>query len=128
MKLLLLLLPLTLLAGCAGLKPADGPAPTPQQSPAPVAIAQPEAANETDEVLALLAFYGRVQGLPAEDLRKEYAAANQAFTRDRSESARLRLAMLLSVPGAPFRDDGRLLSLLESSRPGRPRTARAASW
>lgn len=100
------LLAALLLAGCAT---PPAPPPTPVEAPAEKSAA----AKEGDEVVALLAYYQRLVGMPADDLKREYQAANQAYARSRDELARLRLALLMSVPGAPWRDEARLLALLE---------------
>ena len=68
---------------------------------------------ETRVVLSLLDGYQRWQAMPAEDLRLEFTAANDAYATAQGDAERLRLALLLSLPGAPFRDDGRALSVLE---------------
>lgn len=111
-------------AGCQFplLKPApviDGspttPTPPPPPPPTPSEIAQ-----NNQEVVELLGYFQRVAVLPPDDLRKEYTAVNAAFQRDKSDLQRLRLVLLLSVPGASFRDDAKLSGLLETagSRPG----------
>jgi hypothetical protein len=96
---------LAVLAGCAWLQPAPAPAP-----PAP---AQAEFEQEVREVTALLAYYQQLMGMPAEEQRREHLAAGQVFARDKTEFGRLRLALTLAVPGATWRDDARLASLLE---------------
>lgn len=96
------------LTGCA-------PAPSiPDESAGPKSSAL-ERGKEEAEVAALLAYYQGLLGLPAEDLRREYLTVSQSYARDRSELGRLKLALLLSVPGASWRDDARLLVLLEGS-------------
>lgn len=92
-----------LVAGCATPPP---PEPSAEQT---------EAAREAEEVLSLLAYYQRLLSMPPEELKREYQSANQAYGRDRSEAARLKLAMLLSVPGAAWHDDARLVTLLEGA-------------
>lgn len=66
--------------------------------------------------MALLGYFQRVSAMSAEELRREYTSVNQAFTKDKNESYRLKLVLLLSVPGAAFRDDVRLVNLLESAQ------------
>jgi DNA repair exonuclease SbcCD ATPase subunit len=71
--------------------------------------------SEGDEVLALLAYYQRMAAASAEDQRKEFNAVSQIFARDKGENARIKVALLLSLPNVAFRDDARLASLLEAS-------------
>jgi hypothetical protein len=112
---LLVLAAAGVMAGCAlfpGLTTEAEPAPT-VAAEAPSAAA--EQARESGEVAALLAYYQDLLGLPAEELRREYQQVSQGFSRDRSELGRLRLVLLMCVPGAPWRDDVKLLALLEGS-------------
>jgi hypothetical protein len=61
----------------------------------------------------LLVYHQRIRAMSAEELGVEQAAATQALAKQKSDSARLRLAMLLSLPGSAFRDDGRAVALAE---------------
>ena len=107
----------------AGERIAQAPTQTPQPpatSPAPAAAAQePPAAppiNEDEQqTMALLVDLQRYAIAPADELRRELAAVNQASNpRARSEANRIRLAVLLTIPNAGPPDDGRALALLES--------------
>jgi len=105
------------LGGCALFPAAEsGPA---VPAPASAAVAAPAPGvnhvKENSEVSALLAYYQQLLELPADELRREYLGTSQAFARERSELSRLRLALLMSVPGTAWRDDARLLALLEGS-------------
>lgn len=71
--------------------------------------------RENAEVSALLAYYQDLLAMPAEELKREYQGIGQSFARDRSELGRLRLALLMCVPGAAWRDDARLLALLDGA-------------
>jgi hypothetical protein len=108
-----------MIGGCAATTTTSEPAPAAASTPAPVttpaSISLPPKATETDEVVALLAYYQRVSAMSAEDLRREYNAVNAAFNKDKAENQRLKLALLLSVPQAAYGDDKRLLALLESA-------------
>ena len=95
------------LAGCAGLA---GKWPAPAASPE--AHAPTEADAESGQVEALLADAPRLIALPAEDARREQAAAAQAVTATSPDAAKLRLAWLLTL-GIGGRNDARLLNLLE---------------
>lgn len=69
--------------------------------------------NKSSEVATLLAYSQRIRSLPHDGLAAEYALANQALAKQRSDSLRLRLALLLTLPNAPFRDDSRGAALAE---------------
>jgi hypothetical protein len=107
---------LLLIAGCAQLNrlpPATG-----EHHPGAAAFgifSRDDSAVQAEEVQMLLAYYQRMLSVSAEDLRREFTAVSQVFGRDKAESARLKLALLMSIPGASFRDDARLLTLLEGS-------------
>ncbi len=108
MKLLWGIALATAVGGCA-LAPA---APEPVgPSPAPVT----EHMRESAEVSALLAYYQGLLAMSAEELKSEYQGISQTYARDRSELGRLRLALLMCVPGAAWRDDARLLTLLDGA-------------
>jgi len=100
------------LVGCAWLQPAAVPAPTPD---APIAARHAEFLQEGQEVLALLAYYQSLASMPADELRREYQTVSQNFVRDKSELSRLRLGFLMSMPGAPWRDESKLQTLLDGS-------------
>lgn len=80
-------------------------------APTPVPIV--DYARENAEVSALLAYYQALLSMPADELRREYQGTSQAVARDKTELSRLRLALLLCVPGIPWRDDARVLALLD---------------
>lgn len=105
-----------LLGGCAGHQPPVPAGTEPSASPLSVpTLWRTEADIEADEVIALLAYFQRVQALPADEQRREYVAVNQQFGKDKSENSRLKLALLMSIPGAGFRDDAKLMNLLETA-------------
>jgi hypothetical protein len=93
------------LAACTT-SPNTGPGPA--VSPAP----QPAAANETRAVIGLLEEFQHWQPLQPDEQRRQLAAATQAYANGNHDYDRLRLAMLLSLPNTPFRDDAHALSLL----------------
>lgn len=93
----------------------DGAAlPAPPTPPTPC-----DSAQEALDVMELLAYYQRVSTLPQDELRKEYNAVSATFQREKTDLHRLRLALLLAVPGTSLRDDAKLVGLLEgvASRP-----------
>jgi len=71
--------------------------------------------TKANEVALVLAFFQRIRGLPADSLAAEYVLATQALAKQRSDTNRLRLALLLSLPNTAFRDDGRATSLAEET-------------
>lgn len=101
------------LGGCA-LFPPPEPPPTVSEA-ASSSAADVDVVKENAEVAALLAYYQDLLAMPAEDLKREYQAVSQSFARERGELARLRLAMLMSLPEAGWRDDARLLALLDGA-------------
>lgn len=105
-----------LLAGCSSFNLPRSATIGDDAGPPSGVFPWPDWSSETEEVQNLLAYYQRMQGAPADDLRKEYNAVNQAYNSDKTEDARLRVVMLLLVPNTPFRDDPRLVSLLENSQ------------
>lgn len=118
MMRLIMLIAASLLGGCAVL---GGPEPVP--APVPAAVEPADFTKENEEVAALLSYYQRLQALSAEELRREHLIASQAFARDKTEFARLRLVLVMCVPGAGWRDeqkkppwdDARLLALLDAA-------------
>jgi len=81
--------------------------------------------SESREVLALIGQAHRVAGLQGEEQKKELNAANQGFAKERSPYSRVRLALLLSLPGTSFTDEARSMTLLEPLVPP-PGTAKVA--
>jgi hypothetical protein len=70
--------------------------------------------NPESEALAWLAAYRALSNAALDEQRKEYQAAQAAASKDGSDSNRLRLALALSLPGVPWRDDSKLITTLES--------------
>lgn len=97
------------LAACTA-PPTAPPAVAPTAPPAVPQIAIPEDVNQLSE---LVAYYGRVAAMRPEDQRREYAGASQTFSRDPTPYNRMRVALLTLMPGTPFQDDARAMSLLE---------------
>jgi hypothetical protein len=86
-----------LLAGCAGVRVA-GP---------------PDAGLQQRQVIELIDYAQRVAAMTAEQQRLEYSASNQAFAEHKDAISRMRLALVLALPGASFHDTARAASLLE---------------
>jgi hypothetical protein len=102
-------------SGCADFPKPPPPGDEPAGRAPAASMSSWEWLVDAQEVQSLLAYAERMQAANAEDMRQEYAAVNQSFNRDRTESTRLKLVLLLSLPNAPVRDDARLLNLLETS-------------
>jgi hypothetical protein len=86
---------------------------------APVVAEQPSPSaapvnEEEQQTIALLADLQRYTGESNEELRRDLAAAVQALNRARTEPNRIRVAVLLTLPGAGPPDDARAIALLES--------------
>lgn len=71
--------------------------------------------DESRKVVELIDYTQKVAGLQSEEQRRELSASNLIFLKDHGRSAygRLRLALLLALPGTAFNDDTRAASLLE---------------
>lgn len=109
----LLVLSLSMLAGCQ--LPLQRPTPSAPATTPAIVPAPPDEVREAErDVLELLAYFQRAVALSAEDLRKEYVNTSNTYQHDKSESQRLKLVLLLSVPGASFRDDAKLSALLDA--------------
>lgn len=107
---------LLLIAGCAQLNRVPPAVGERNAGAATLGIfSRDDSAVEAEEVQMLMAYFQRMLSVSAEDLRKEFTAASQVFGRDKTESARFKLALLMSIPGTSFRDDARLVALLDGS-------------
>jgi hypothetical protein len=81
---------------------APPPAPTPAKLP-----------EEYDQTLSLLSEVARASNGNAEESRKELAAAQAAFNKDRSAANRMRLALYTAMTATSVADENRLQGLLE---------------
>ena len=63
--------------------------------------------------MELIGYAQKVAALRAEEQRRELNSSNQKFSKDLRAYSRVRLALLLALPGTPFNDDTRAASLLE---------------
>ena len=93
------------LAGCESLPGLE------RQEPAP--WTQAGARQPASDVDKLLAYFQYLRKVPAAELGKEHDAARQAFQSSRADFDRVRLAMLLALPGTPVTDEPRALELLD---------------
>jgi hypothetical protein len=73
----------------------------------------PAADSGLSDVERLLEYHQRAVTLKGPELAREYDRARLAFERDGSDLHRMRLALMLSIPGAAFRDDSAAIGLLQ---------------
>jgi hypothetical protein len=69
--------------------------------------------HESRQVLELIGYAQKIAALQAEEQRRELNASSQIFSKDRGAYGRVRLALLLALPGTAFNDDARAAGLLE---------------
>ena len=84
-------------------------APEADQTPSPP---KPQIYHRASEVEILMTEFERLRRLPAAEIVREQEAARQAFNQSRSDPARVRYAMTMSVPGAG-NDEVRALDVLD---------------
>ena len=101
------LMAITIAVAVAACAPA-GSRTTRHDTPWYRAVVEPEQ-SDADRVAK---FYDRVLTLRATELAGEFDVTRQSFEKDQSELNRLQLALLLSLPGASFRDDNAAIALL----------------
>lgn len=112
-----------LLSACAT-KPPDEPLlPVPTEPPT-VATTRPYPRAEEKRPLPVpivvksgamraIEYFAGTRQRSARELRTEYEAIRKSFASTRSDYDRVRLALLLSLPNAPFSDESQALQLLE---------------
>jgi hypothetical protein len=93
--------------------PGTAPAPATPEAAEPQAPAA-AVSDEEQQTMALLLDLTRYGGESNDELRRELANALQALSRARTDSNRIRAAVLLTLPGAGPTDDARAITLLES--------------
>jgi hypothetical protein len=115
MRLMTVVIASGLLAGCGSLgTETQEPAPSAEvDSTEPPPSVQVEITQPPSEAESLLRYYQHAKGLAGAELGREHDMARQAYARTRSDFTRMRLAMMLSLPGVPFGDEARALELLE---------------
>ena len=67
------------------------------------------------QVADLIAYALRTSALSPDDQRRELKDANKAYAADQGDYPRLRLALLLSLPGTSITDEARAAALLDPS-------------
>ncbi|MHB1100788.1 MAG: hypothetical protein ACYCZR_14675 [Burkholderiales bacterium] len=68
----------------------------------------------THDIDGLMQYYEQLEKLPASGLATEYRNTSLAYSKTGSDSSRMRLALLLWLPGTPFRNPGAALDLLKA--------------
>jgi len=71
------------------------------------------AAQESRHVTELIGYTQQVAALRSDEQRRELNVSNQMFSKHRDAYSRMRLALLLALPGTAFNDDTRAANLLE---------------
>ena len=94
------------LAGCGVIRIAEPLEPAPW-----VQAGGPQPASDTE---SLLLYFQHVRKLSGPDAAREHDAARQAYGRARTDFNRVRLAMILSLPGMAFTDEARALGLVDT--------------
>jgi len=82
----------------------------------PTAFASGDAAaqeRESRQVVELIGYAQRVAGLGSDEQQRELNASSQIFSKDRGAYGRVRLALVLSLPGTAFSDEPKAAGLLE---------------
>jgi hypothetical protein len=95
-----------MVAGCGVLRIAEPLEPAPW-----VQAGMPQPASDAE---SLLLYFQHIRKLSGADLSREHDAARQAYARARTDFNRVRLAMVLSLPGTAFNDDARALDLCDT--------------
>jgi hypothetical protein len=76
--------------------------------------ATPAPNREAREVIELLDYYGHLATLPSNEQLRAYQDALANFEQQPGDMQRLHLALALALPRVPWRDDARVLQLIES--------------
>jgi hypothetical protein len=87
-------------------------------SPSPPPPPPPPVPEDVKIIADLVVATQRFATLSPDDQKRDYNAANQSYTRERTLPNRLRVALMLSVPGSAVQDDTRALALLDGLPPG----------
>jgi hypothetical protein len=98
---------------CVGCADFHGPGPAPAGPAAARNAYWAREDRESRHVLELIAYAQRVAALQAEEQQRELNASSQIFSKERTAYARVRLALLLALPGTAFTDDAKAAALLE---------------
>ncbi len=94
-----------MLAACSTAPPQHAVTPPP-----PVVMQQ----MPTHDIDELMQYYEQLGKIPASGLAAEYQNASLAYSKTGSDSSRMRLALLLWLPGTSFRNPQTALDLLKT--------------
>ena len=94
------------LAGCGVVRLAEPLEPAPW-----VQAGTPQPASDAE---SLLLYFQHIRKLTGAEVSREHEAARSAYARARTDFNRVRLAMVLSLPGTAFYDDARSLDLYDT--------------
>ena len=97
---------ISVLAGCAAFSTLGAPGAS--------GVPSARENRESRQVIELIAYTQRVAALQAEEQQRELNASTQLLSKDRGAYGRVRLALLLALPGTAFNDDTRAAGLLDS--------------
>ena len=86
------------------------PLPDPQSESTPPSVL---VVVEQSGAVRALEYFMRVRQRSVRELRLEHDSLRKSFAGSRSDHDRVRLALLLSLPNAPFTDEAQALELLE---------------
>ncbi len=84
----------------------------PQQSMTPLSVGVQS--MPTHDIDGLMQYYGQLGKIPAPRLEAEYQNASLDYSKTGSDSSRMRLALLLWLPGTSFRNPQAALDLLKT--------------
>lgn len=70
--------------------------------------------DEDSQIVRLLDSYRQLADQPPEEQWRAYQEAQSAYDREPGDLHRLQLALILSLPRAPWRNDARVLQLIET--------------
>lgn len=93
-------------SGCGVLRIAEPLEPAPW-----VQAGTPQPASDAE---SLLLYFQHIRKLSGAEVSREHEAARAAYARARTDFNRVRLAMVLSLPGTAFYDDARAFDLCDT--------------
>lgn len=105
LRMLMLALVMSALGGCGVFREMEAGGKEPWVKPN-----TPPPASDTE---SLLLYFQHIKRLSGAELGKEHDSVSQAYARTHSEFDRVRLAIVLSLPNTPYRDEPRALELLD---------------
>jgi hypothetical protein len=106
-----------LIAGCAGVPHLPSTEARCETS-IPVPVSDAENGTGITDAALLLRYYRYISNLYPQALSREYRDALKAFSENGGATARMQLAMLLSLPNTAIRDDAKAFDLLQACLAG----------